>query len=134
MKEKTPFRIVGGKDSKAENTTKDEETLSAAAQPMEKVSFRDVPGALIAQEYSDPEVEELVQVFATLILEVPKNFNDGVTKDLLEQDAREVKGMSTKQLLAYLSRHDVWHRPSSTTAVLDEVAYRIVKQDFSTRK
>jgi len=132
MKEKTPFRIVGGKDFKP--ATEGSDTVSQREFFSDDLLYSYVPGDLIAKEYGDSDIDQLMDIFGALLMEAPSIDQNQIIKELVEQKAREVKKMTVGELGEYLESHDLWDKPSATKAVMDEVAYRICTQNFSPRE
>ncbi len=137
MKDKeNPFKIVGGKDHKPEEAKREEKAVSDGQEYGTVSHYPNLPGELLGKMYEDEDINKLVDRFVDVLYVAPPigDLDRDVVKELLEQEALEARGMTVIQLRNYLSRHDIWQRPSATKAVLDEVADRIQKQDFSPKK
>lgn len=108
MHERPKLRIVGGTDY----------VPPAKPTPVESVK-------------RTTESDALVALWADVTGKRPADFFAKINSHLVQGAARRVRAWSVADLHAYLSRTDLWKRPSFTKAVFDEVGERIRRRDFS---
>ena len=76
---------------------------------------------------------ELVNIWSKVGRSLPFNYNTSTKPEILRRAGLQVKGWTVSELHAYLIRPDIWHRPSFTKAVMEEVETRMKLNNFSAR-
>jgi len=103
MKERPPWlKVVGGKDHKP--SVED----SRIATP-----------------------EQLTNLFVKIVSSnMPADLGTSINDELLSGYKLELRSWTVDQIYGYLSRTDIWARPTFTKAVMDEVQHRIKTENF----
>lgn len=91
---------------------------------------------VINQDRQAQEINQiqLITLWARVTGERPANFNASTTPRLVQENARVVRTWTATQLHEYLSRADIWQRPSFTKAIFDEIDNRIRLNNFSAKE
>ena len=112
----TWLKVVGGKDHtpEAEPKTENAETASGNIETA--------------------TAEDLVNIWIAVTKHLPADYNTLARGEQVNQIAKEARGWYISDLHAYLSRHDIWHRPARTKAVIEEVRQRMILHNFSPRE
>ncbi len=103
-----PFKVVGGKDHIPDATEKKSEA-----------------------EVSDLD---LIRLNKEIRANLPADYRSKIRKELVEQAAAEMMGWTVAQLYTTLSQPNIWERPSSTVAALEEVRLRMLAGSMEPRK
>jgi|GEM_PF-7107016 hypothetical protein len=77
---------------------------------------------------------DLVRLYLDLSGKPPANFEALVRADRKQEAAAQVRSWTVDSLHKYLSRADVWSRPSYTKAIFEEIRERMLRGKMSPRE